>query len=241
MADPLHQFEIAHLTPPIEAGGAMLSVTNSAAAMVSSVALVGLFMGMGMRKRALIPSGWQMMSESCYNFIADMLRDNAGIEGKKYLPFILSLFLFILFGNLLGLIPGSFTFTSHIVVTFAMAAFVFMAVTLIGFLRHGLGFLKLFVPKGVPILMLPLMVVIEMISYLSRPVSLSLRLFANMMAGHIMLKVFAGFVFALGFAGIAPLLIAAALTLFELLVAFLQAYVFAVLSCLYLNDALNLH
>lgn len=241
MADPLHQFEIMHLTPQMDVGGLPLSITNSAAAMGASVMAITLFMGLGMRKRALVPNYWQMMVESCYGFVANMVRDNAGKGSEKFFPFLLSLFLFILCGNLLGLLPGSFTFTSHIIVTFAMAAFVFLGVTLIGFWVHGLNFLKLFVPKGVPILMLPLMILIEMISYLSRPISLSLRLFANMMAGHIMLKVFAGFVFGLGLAGVFPLAIASLLTLFELLVAFLQAYVFAVLSCLYLNDALHLH
>ena len=170
-----------------------------------------------------------------------MINDNIGEKGYKFFPLVFTLFTFILFGNMLGLLPYSFTFTSHIIVTFCLAIFIFLFVTLVGILMHGIKFFGLFVPKGVPIVMLPLMVPIEIISYLSRPISLSIRLFANMMAGHTMLKVFAGFIFTLGFFGVAPLLVDVALTAFEVLVAFLQAYVFTVLTCLYLNDAINLH
>ncbi|MBC6497350.1 MAG: F0F1 ATP synthase subunit A [Alphaproteobacteria bacterium GM7ARS4] len=240
-SNPLQQFTITPLSPSIEVGGFPLSLTNSAAAMLASAALVMLIAFLAMRRPALVPQGGQSLMEQMYGFIASMLRDNAGDKALPYFPLIFTLFTFILFGNLLGLIPGSFTFTSHIIVTFALAIFVFLFVTLLGIVTHGWRFLLLFVPSGVPKLMLPLMVVIEMISYLSRPVSLSLRLFANMMAGHIMLKVFASFVFVLGIGGIVPLALDVALTAFELLVAFLQAYVFAVLSCLYLGDALNLH
>jgi F-type H+-transporting ATPase subunit a len=165
-----------------------------------------------------------------------------GSAGQKYFPFVFTLFMFVLFLNLLGMMPYSFTVTSHIIVTFAMAAFIFLAVTVIGFIKHGAGFLGFFVPKGVPIVLLPLLVVIEVISYLTRPVSLSVRLFANMMAGHTMLKVFGGFVVALGFiGGWAPLAFMVAFTGLEILVAFLQAYVFAILTCIYLNDALHMH
>ena len=171
-----------------------------------------------------------------------MVRDNVGTEGRPYFPFIFSLFMFILFANLIGLVPYSFTFTSHIIVTFAMAITVFLGVTVIGIIRHGLRFFTLFLPSGVPMVMAPLLIPIEIVSYLSRPVSLSIRLFANMMAGHTMLKVFAGFVVPLGIlGGWAPLAVDVALTGFEFLVAVLQAYVFTILTCLYLNDAINLH
>jgi len=171
-----------------------------------------------------------------------MIRDNVGSEGRKYFPFVFSLFMFILFANLIGLLPYSFTFTSHIVVTFAMATFVFLGVTVIAIVRHKLHFFHFFLPTGVPMVMAPILVPIEVLSYLSRPISLSIRLFANMMAGHTMMKVFAGFIIPLGFlGGWAPLGVDVALTAFEFLVAFLQAYVFTVLTCLYLNDAIHLH
>ena len=231
---------------PIEIGDLDLSFTNSALWMVISVATASLFLALGARRRALVPGRWQVMTELAYEFVANMIRDNVGDAGRRYFPFIFTLFMFILFGNLLGLIPGAFTFTSHIIVTLGMALTVFVAVTLIGIFKHGLHFFSFFVPSGVPALMMPLMIPIEIISYLSRPVSLSIRLFANMMAGHTMMKVFAGFVVPLGAAtlgigGLAPIAMDVALTGFELLVAFLQAYVFTVLTCLYLNDALHLH
>ena len=231
---------------PIEIGDLNLSFTNSALWMVISVATASLFLALGARRRALVPGRWQVMTELAYEFVANMIRDNVGDAGRRYFPFIFTLFMFILFGNLLGLIPGAFTFTSHIIVTLGMALTVFVAVTLIGIFKHGLHFFSFFVPSGVPALMMPLMIPIEIISYLSRPVSLSIRLFANMMAGHTMMKVFAGFVVPLGAAtlgigGLAPIAMDVALTGFELLVAFLQAYVFTVLTCLYLNDALHLH
>jgi F-type H+-transporting ATPase subunit a len=177
-----------------------------------------------------------------------MVRDNVGTAGQAYFPFIFTLFMFVLFSNMLGMLPGSFTVTSHIIVTFGLALFIFLGVTLIGFVKHGAHYLSLFVPKGLPAVLLPLIVVIEVISYLSRPISLSVRLFANMMAGHTMLKVFAGFVIGFLTAGgayiglaAAPLAFMVAFTGLEILVAFLQAYVFAILTCIYLNDALHLH
>jgi F-type H+-transporting ATPase subunit a len=171
-----------------------------------------------------------------------MISDTAGSKAKPYFAFIFSLFMFVLFCNMFGMIPYSFTVTSHIIVTFVLATFIFISVTTIGFIKHGFGYLKLFVPRGVPLVLLPLIVVIEIISYLSRPISLSVRLFANMMAGHTMMKVFGGFVISLGIiGGWLPLSFSVALTGLEILVAFLQAYVFAILTCIYLNDALNLH
>jgi F-type H+-transporting ATPase subunit a len=224
------------------AGGLDASFTNSSLFMVIAIVLITAFLTAAMRGGSLVPTRLQSMAELSYEFIANMIRDNVGRAGMKYFPFIFSLFLFILFGNLLGMIPYAFTFTSHIIVTFTMAFVVFLGVTVIGFVRHGVGFLKLFVPSGVPIFLLPLMVVIEVLSYLTRPISLSVRLFANMMAGHTMLKVFGGFVVALGIlAGWAPLAFIVALTGLEVGIAFLQAYVFTILTCIYLNDAVNMH
>lgn len=244
MADahsPLEQFRIATLLP-FRLGDVDVSFTNSALFMVLAVLAVTLLMTMATRRQAMVPGRWQSVAEMAYEFVAGMIRDNVGSEGRRFFPFIFTLFMFVLFGNLLGMIPYSFTFTSHIIVTFALAAMVFIGITVIGIVRHGLHFFSFFVPKGVPALLLPLMVPIEIISYLSRPISLSIRLFANMMAGHTMLKVFAGFVVALGLVGgWAPLAVASALVAFEFLIAFLQAYVFAILTCLYLNDAIHLH
>jgi F-type H+-transporting ATPase subunit a len=237
---PMHQFEIKQLIP-IEIGGVDVSLTNSGAFMLGAVALITLFLAAATSKRALVPGRAQSVAELAYGFVANMLRDNVGTAGMVFFPFVFSLFMFILVANMLGMVPYSFTVTSHIIVTFAFAGFVFLGVTLIGILKHGIGFLKLFVPSGVPLALLPLLIVIEVISYLTRPISLSVRLFANMLAGHTMLKVFAGFVVALGLAGAVPLLFMVALTGLELLVAFLQAYVFAVLTCIYLNDAIHLH
>lgn len=237
---PLAQFEIKRLIP-MEVAGQDVSFTNASLWMVLVVLTVTLFMNLGMRRAALVPGRWQSMVEMVYEFVANMLQDTTGHEGRKYFPFIFTLFIFILCANLLGLVPYSFTVTSHIIVTFALAAVVFLMVTAVGFAKHGLHFLKYFVPSGVPFIMLPLLVVIEVISYLTRPISLSVRLFANMMAGHTMLKVFGGFAVALGALGILPVLFIVAITGLELLVAVLQAYVFAVLTCIYLNDALHMH
>ncbi|WP_374763576.1 F0F1 ATP synthase subunit A [Yunchengibacter salinarum] len=242
---PLEQFEI-HAIAPQEIAGVDVSFTNSALWMVIVVTGMSLFMLGGMRRNALVPGRWQTMVEMAYEFIAGMVRDNVGRDGKRYFPFIFTLFMFILGANMAGMIPYSFTVTSHIAVTFALAMVVFVGVTLIGLLKHGAGFLKLFAPSGVPMALMPLIVPIELMSYLTRPISLSVRLFANMLAGHIMMKVFAGFVISLGAMGAAgalgavlPFAFNLFLTGLEILVAFLQAYVFAILSCLYLHDALH--
>ena len=240
MASPLEQFVIKPIVP-IHLGDVDLSFTNSAAWMVVATVAATAFLTFGARRRALVPGRWQVMAEMTYEFIANMIRDNVGDAGRRFFPYIFTLFMFVLFGNLMGLVPYSFTYTSHIIVTGALAVTVIVAVTAVGIARHGLHFFSFFVPSGVPWPMIPMMVPIEIISYLSRPVSLSIRLFANMMAGHTMMKVFAGFVVPLGIAGFAPLAMDVALTAFELLVAFLQAYVFTVLTCLYLNDTLHLH
>ena len=240
MADPIHQFEIKKIIP-IEINNIDLSFTNSSLFMMLTVLFISIFLISSIKKKKIIPTRLQSVSEIFYEFIANMINDNIGNKGQKFFPLIFTLFTFILFGNLLGLLPYSFTFTSHIIVTFVMAMFIFLFVTLIGIMMHGFKFFGLFVPKGVPMAMLPLMVPIEIISYLSRPVSLSIRLFANMMAGHTMLKIFAGFIVPLGIFGIAPLMVDVALTALEVLIAFLQAYVFTILTCLYLNEAINLH
>ncbi len=240
MHNPMEQFEIKRLLD-FKIGSLDASFTNSATWMVIAVILATTVFVYGMRQRALVPGKLQSVAELGYEFIAGMVRDNVGDEGKKYFPFILSLFIFILFCNILGLVPYSYTVTSQIVVTFAMAAVVFIGVTIIGVVRHGWHFLSFFAPKGVPLWLLFILVPIEVFSYLIRPVSLSVRLFANMLAGHTMLKVFGGFVVAMGLlGGWAPLAFIVALTGLELLIAFLQAYVFAILTCLYLNDAIHL-
>jgi F-type H+-transporting ATPase subunit a len=241
MHSPMEQFEIKRLLE-FRIGSLDASYTNSALWMTIAVILAFFLFVVGMQKKALVPGRLQSMAELGYEFVAGMVRDNVGSAGKKYFPFVLTLFVFILFCNLLGLVPYAFTPTSHIVVTFAMAAVVFIGVTVIGVVRHGTHFLSLFVPKGVPFVLLLLLVPIEIISYFVRPFSLSIRLFANMLAGHTMLKVFGGFVVMLGLiGGWAPLAFIVVFTGLELLIAFLQAYVFAILTCLYLNDAIHLH
>lgn len=238
--DPMHQFEINPLVP-LEIFGFDFSFTNSSLWMVISALAVAAVMLFGSSKMSLVPGRLQSVVELSYCFIANMLRDNVGTDGQRYFPFVFTLFTFILACNLLGLFPYSFTVTSHIAVTFSLALAVFLGVTVIGFLRHGLGFLNFFVPKGVPKILLPLLVLIEVVSYLTRPISLSIRLFANMVAGHAMLKVFASFVVGLGvFGGWIPLSFMVIFTGLEVLVAFLQAYVFAILTCIYLNDALHM-
>jgi F-type H+-transporting ATPase subunit a len=240
VASPLHQFEI-HPIIPITLGNTDVSFTNSSLFMVITLGLVSAFMILGMRRSAIVPGRWQCAAELAYEFVAGLLRDTVGQEGRKYFPFVFTLFMFILCGNLLGMVPYSFTFTSHIVVTFALAFVIFIGVTVLGFAKHGMHFFSFFVPPGTPLPMYPLLIPIEVISYLSRPISLSVRLFANMLAGHTLLKVIAGFVAALGFFGVLPLAFVVALTGLEILIAFLQAYVFTILTCLYINDALHLH
>lgn len=246
--DPLHQFQITPIIP-IRIGDLDVSFSNSALSMAIVVALITLLLVYGMRGRALIPGRLQSAAELFYEFIANMVRENAGPDARRYFPFVFSLFMFILFGNMLGMVPGAFTFTSHIIVTFALALTVFTFVTLLALIKHGLHFFSFFMPHGAPVALAPILIPIEVLSYLSRPVSLSIRLFANMMAGHTMLKVFAGFsvllgagLGGLGYAvGLVPVIINVALVGFEILVAFLQAYVFTILTCLYIRDALELH
>ena len=240
--NPMQQFVVQRIGPEIKIAGIDLSFTNSSLFMLFSALGICAVLFLGTKEKKLIPGKFQLLSEILYNFIAKMISDTAGSKAKPYFPFIFSLFMFVLFCNMFGMLPYSFTVTSHIIVTMVLAVFILIAVTIIGFLKHGFGYLKIFVPSGVPVILLPLITVIEVISYLSRPLSLSVRLFANMMAGHTMLKVFGGFVVSLGIlGGWLPLGFSVALTGLEVLVAFLQAYVFAILTCIYLNDALNLH
>ena len=239
--NPMHQFEVYRIGPEINIDGVNLSFTNASFFMAVSAILILSLLFFGTKKKLLIPSKIQLITEMSYTFIAKMINDTAGSSAKAFFPFVFTLFMFVLFCNMVGMLPYSFAVTSQIIVTFMLAAIVFIGVTIIGFIKHGIKYLELFVPKGVPIVLLPLIIVIEIISYLARPVSLSVRLFANMLAGHTMLKVFGGFVISLGLlGGWLPLSFTVALTGLEILVAFLQAYVFAILTCIYLNDALNL-
>jgi F-type H+-transporting ATPase subunit a len=242
--DPIHQFEIQNIVP-IKMFGMDLSFTNASLFMVIILAAVWFLMVYGTRNRELVPGKLQSAAEMSYEFVANTIRGTAGNDGMRFFPFVFSLFMFVLFANLIGLIPYSFTVTSQIVVTFAFAALVILTVILYGIYKHGLHWFRLFVPSGVSPVMLPFLVMIEVISFVSRPISLSVRLFANMLAGHITLKVFGGFVTMLlasgAWAALAPLPLAGvvAISALELLVAVLQAYVFTILTCVYLNDAIH--
>ena len=244
--DPIHQFQIHNMVPLINLGGRQIAFTNSALFMMIIVVGVSALMIGASAPRAVVPGRLQSIAEISYEFVANTVHSSAGTEGMKFFPFVFTLFMFVLFANLIGLIPYSFTVTSQIIITAALALTVFLVVVGYGFWRNGLHFLNLFVPKGVPKAILPAIVIIEVLSFVSRPVSHSVRLFANMLAGHITLQVFAGFIIMLAGAGILgwfgavlPFAMVVALTALELLVAFLQAYVFAILTCIYLNDAIH--
>ena len=247
--DPLHQFQIHPIIPikiPIDGRVVDISFTNSSAFMVIGVAVIIGFLLVAMSSQALVPGRLQSIAEMSYEFVAGLIRDTAGRQGMQFFPFVYAIFVFILILNLLGLLPFAFTVTSHIIITFAMALGVFMTVIAVGIAKHGLGFLRLFVPSGIPIWLVPFIAVIEVFSFLTRPFSLGLRLFANMLAGHLILKVFAGFIISLSAIGVlgmlgavVPFVVTVAMTALELLVALLQAYVFAILTSIYLNDALH--
>jgi len=237
---PLEQFAIERIIP-IHIGGLDVSYTNAALMMTIAVVFVTALMVLATRRAALVPGRWQSVAEMLYEFVADMVDSNIGQGGRRFFPFIFTLFTFILFANLLGMIPYSYTTTSQIIVTFALAAVVFILVTTIGIVRHGFHFLSLFVPHGVPKALLLLLVPIELLSYFIRPFTLSIRLFANMLAGHTMLAIFGGFAASIGFLAFFPTAIDVLLVGLEFLVAVLQAYVFAILTCLYLNEAVHLH
>jgi F-type H+-transporting ATPase subunit a len=246
MADPIHQFEIQKLVTLGHIGGHEIAFTNSALFMAITVVGIWALLVGGSSAKSLIPGRIQSIAELSYEFVANTINSTAGKEGMRFFPLVFTLFMFILVANLIGLVPYTFTVTSHIIITACLALLVFLTVLVYGFYRNGLHFFNLFVPKGIPIYILPLIVFIEVLSFLSRPISHSVRLFANMLAGHITLKVFASFITllgGLGFAGalgaVLPLGLVVALTALELLVAFLQAYVFAILTCIYLNDAIH--
>jgi F-type H+-transporting ATPase subunit a len=243
--DPIHQFQITKILP-IHVGNLDVSFTNSSLFMVATVLVATAFLVFASSGRALVPNRWQLVAEMSYSFVANTLRDAAGKAGMQFFPLVFSLFMFVLVANLIGMFPYFFTVTSHIIVTFCLAMLVIGTVLVFGIWKHGFHFFGLFVPKGVPMALVPLVTLIEVISFLSRPISLSVRLFANMLAGHITLKVFAGFIVTMSAAGVVgvggsilPLAMAVALTALEFLVAFLQAYVFTVLTCMYLNDAIH--
>ncbi len=245
--DPIDQFQITKLFTIGHIGGQEIAFTNSSAYMFASVAIISLLMIGGSAGRRLVPGRLQSLAELSYEFVASMITSTAGLEGMKFFPLVFSLFMFIVISNVVGIIPYQFTVASHLIVTSALALLVFFIVLFYGLYKNGLKFFKLFVPSGVPIYILPLVVLIEVIAFFFvKPLSHSLRLFANMLAGHIALKVFASFVGmlgALGFIGwigaVLPLGLTVALTALKLLVAFLQAYVFAILTCIYLNDAIH--
>jgi F-type H+-transporting ATPase subunit a len=245
--DPIHQFRIVDLFPIAKIGNTEIAFTNSAAFMLAAVVVITAFLVIGTARRGLVPSRLQSAAEIAYEFVATTVRSTAGAEGMRFFPFVFTLFMFILTVNFIGLIPYTFTVTSHIIVTAALAITVFLTVLIYGFIRHGLHFFNLFVPKGVPIYILPLIVFIEILSFISRPISHSVRLFANMLAGHITLQVFASFIILMGGAmgaigwagGVLPFAMIVVLMALEALVAFLQAYVFAILTCIYLNDAIH--
>lgn len=243
--DALSQFELATVLGPI---GSSVGFSQSNAYMLLAAGLITALIMFGMSARAVVPGRLQSLTESSYEFVHGLVRGQVGDEGKRFFPFVFTLFMFVLFGNLLGLLPYSFTFTSHIAVTFALAAIVFVLITAVALTLHGRKFFGYFFPEGAPIWLAPIIIPVEIVSYLSRPVSLSIRLFANMVAGHVMLKVFATFIVLLGglgavgpFVAVLPLGVNIALVGFEVLVAFLQAYVFAILTSIYLHDAVHLH
>lgn len=253
MADPIHQFVITPIIP-LEVGGIDLSFTNSSLWMMIGVVLSTVTLTMATRRKSLVPGRLQVMGEMLYEFVANMIRENIGSGGRQYFPLIFTLFMVVLMGNLLGMIPYSFTYTSHIIVTMALALLIFFTVLIIGVVKHGPAFFSFLVPPGVPVWLFPLIIPIELVSFLARPVTLSVRLFANMMAGHLMLKVFAGFSVSMlgaavaanmapaGFAaGLVPMFFNVILIGFEFLIALLHAYVFTVLSCIYLKDTVELH
>lgn len=240
MHDSLHQFLIKPLLK-IDFYGIDISFTNASLFMLLVVMAVMLFHTIGTRPHSVVPGRLQSMVELSYEFITGMIKDTAGREGLQYFPLIFSIFMFVLMANLIGMIPYTFTVTSHIVVTFALAMMIFLFVTFIGFYKHGLKYFRMFLPEGTPLVIAPVLIPIEIISYCMRPITLSVRLFANMLAGHIILKVFAGFTIALGFWGLGPLALNIAVTGFEFFVACIQAYIFTILTCLYLHDALHLH
>ena len=240
MASPLEQFEIKTIVP-LKIGNIDVSFTNSALVMVLAVVLSTLVLSLCLRKRTIVPSVAQSIPEGVYGFIHSLIKENIGYEGLKYFPFVFSLFLFVIFGNLLGLVPYAFAFTSHLAAVGGLAVIALLVNIFVGISRKKWHYWRTFMPKGIPMILAPLIMPIEMISFLSKPFSLTVRLVANMTVGHIMLKIIAGFVVALGVLGVVPLLFDACIVVFEIFVACLQAFIFTVLSCIYLGDAIHSH
>lgn len=240
MSNPMEQFVIKPLVP-LEVGGVDISFTNSALFMVLAVVVSTLLLGLCLRKRSIVPTAAQSIPETLYEFISGLLKENVGVEGLKYFPFIFTVFLFVAFGNLLGLFPYAFTWTSHLTAVGSLSLIALLFNVMIGIKKKKLGWLRTFLPRGIPLALAPLIVPIEMISFLSKPFSLTVRLVANMTVGHIMLKIIAGFVVALGVAGIVPVLFNSAIVCFEIFIALLQAFIYTVLSCIYLGDAIHEH
>lgn len=240
MSNPMEQFVVKPLIP-LEVGGVDISFTNSALFMVLAVTVSSLLLGLCLRKRSIVPTVAQSVPEGIYEFISGLLRENVGPEGLKYFPFIFTMFLFVAFGNLLGLFPYAFTFTSHLTAVGSLSVIALLFNIGIGIKKKKIGWLRTFLPKGIPFALAPLIVPIEMISFLSKPFSLTVRLVANMTVGHIMLKIIAGFVVALGVAGVVPVLFNSCIVCFEIFIALLQAFIYTVLSCIYLGDALHEH
>ncbi len=240
MSNPMEQFVVKPLIP-LEVGGVDISFTNSALFMVLAVTVSSLLLGLCLRKRSIVPTVAQSVPEGIYEFISGLLRENVGPEGLKYFPFIFTMFLFVAFGNLLGLFPYAFTFTSHLTAVGSLSVIALLFNIAIGIKKKKIGWLRTFLPKGIPFALAPLIVPIEMISFLSKPFSLTVRLVANMTVGHIMLKIIAGFVVALGVAGVVPVLFNSCIVCFEIFIALLQAFIYTVLSCIYLGDALHEH
>ncbi len=245
MADPIHQFQIQNIGPQLSVAGIDVSFTNSALWMVIAALVSTSVLTLAMRRPQMVPGRLQVFAESMYQFVAKMVDENVGLKGREYFPFIFTLFTVVLMGNMLGLIPYSFTYTSHLAVTAGLAVFIFIWVTVLGFVKHGAHFLHFFSPEGVPFALKFLVIPLEIISYMTRPLTLAMRLFANMMAGHLVLKVFAGFCVSLMslsiVASVIPMAFNVIMIMFEVLIAFLQAYVFTVLTCIYFKDALEMH
>jgi len=240
LSNPMEQFTVKPIIP-LEFKGIDISFTNSALCMVIAVVASTLLLGLCIRKRSIIPTAAQSIPESLYSFISSLIKENVGREGMKYFSFIFSLFLFVAFGNLIGLFPYAFTYTSHLAAVGGLSVIALLFNVCIGIKKKKLGFLRTFLPRGIPLALAPLIIPIEMISYLSKPFSLTVRLVANMTVGHIMLKIIAGFILALGIGGIIPFAFDACIIVFEIFIALLQAFIYTVLSCIYLGDALHEH
>ena len=240
MSNPMEQFEIKPIIP-IQVGGVDISFTNSALFMLLAVLLSTAVFGLCLRKRSLIPNVAQSVPEGIYEFVNNLLKENVGVEGLKYFPFIFTVFVFVAFGNVLGLFPYAFTFTSHLTAVGSLSLVALLFNVCVGIKKKKIGWLRTFLPKGIPLALAPLIIPIETISFLSKPFSLTVRLVANMTVGHIMLKIIAGFIVGLGVLGVVPLLFDGAIICFEIFISLLQAFIYTVLSCIYLGDAIHEH